>query len=392
MNIEKYDECLQIADNQATGRAGEWIAPSVFDIIKNPKTKMRTAVGAPVMTTENEKLILREPAAFVRWAYEKYLSRFTVTMYYPFGGVSYKSETFGSTVSPQHYLYRNLYHPIGTTYSDFSYLHNEICKLDPSSLYLTQITEDELAKLYPDYDNVGDEIVKGSPLNIKHIKSLNERVKLARDILNGGIGDYVFYNTSKNIGTNLQTVINCTLYDSASLKKTGSVSQSTTTDDDGIETVTYTLTQEEDVEKITNGSSVSSDFPLFTIAGIPSDFIVTAVVYVTKQYYWSPSWGWSDYVENVPSSKRVNTTEKYEFTRTGPFTITNGDVGIAGPLSSTIDNIKEKLELDFITAGSTNWTDKSTSTRKVVVNGSVTFGKFELVVMYSAFLKIKVPI
>lgn len=394
MNIDKYDECLKITDNQATGRAGEWVAPSEFDIIKEPPTKMQTTDGAPVMTEENKKVILREPAAFVRWAYITYLSRFTAMLYYPFGGVYYKSQTFGSVVSTQNYLYRNLYHPIGTTnYSEtVSYLHNQVCKLDTESLYLTRITDAELATLYPDYDNFGDEIVKDSPLKMEHIKGLNERVKLAHDILNGGIGDYVFYWTASPLSNKDKTLIKCQLYDNIKLEKTGSVSKSSTTDSEGHTTVTYTLTQDADVESITHGSSVDSASPLFTIANIPSDFEVTAVVYVEKQYTWRPSWGWSEFVENVPSRTVITTTDTYEFTKTGPFTITNGDVEIEGPLTSMIDKVKEKLGRDFITADSTNWTDKSTSTRTVVVNGSVTFGLFELMMMYSVFLKIKVPI
>lgn len=394
MTINKYDECLKITDNQATGREGEWIAPSEFDIIKEPPTKMQTADGAPVMTEEKEKVILREPAAFVRWAYIKYLSRFTTMLYYPFGGVYYKSQTFGSVVSKQNYLYRNLYHPIGTiNYNEtISYLHNQVGKLDPASLYLTRITDAELTTLYPDYDNFGDKIVKDSPLKMEHIKGLNERVKLARDILNGGIGDYVFYWTASSSSNRDKTLIKCQLYDNIKLEKTGSVSKSTTTDSEGHETVTYALTQDSDIESISHGSSVDSTFPLFTIEDIPSDFEVTAVVYVEKQYTWRPSWEWSEYVENVPSRKVITTTDTYEFTRTGPFTITNGDVEIEGPLTSMIGKVKEKLGLDFITANSTNWTDKSTSTRTVVVNGSVTFGRFELMVMYSVFLKIKVPI
>ena len=393
MDISEYDKFLRISDN---ANSGEWYKPSEFNIIKNPPTKFLTTEGVP---SDTSKLLLREPAAFVYWAYLYYnsLSR-TVKVYYPLDGTLSDTNTLNGSSGYVDALYRSLNHPSGMVDPYHGYLHNHLYKLvveelipgaDLYTFTLNAITASELESRYPNYSYVGVDLTTGSPLTSKIVDAVASRAQLARDILNGGFSGYEYQNlTLIGSDTAISITKNCLV--------TRSITTESISEDEKVQTTTYTITQQAD----TTTGTLDESAPLLDITVYPSSVQTTAVIYLQLGFSFSPSSGFKKSGRGqfpsltYPSAPDdVYKTEIHEITFTGSKTITNADVGL-GSFNALINRAKSALNSNFFEINSTNYSlsDQDTEYTKYVTKGSAEIGKFTVTVSYYAFLKHKFSI
>lgn len=386
MNISEYDRFLRITDNVSSDM---WYLPSAFDIIKDPPEKFQTTSGAP---TDTSKMLLREPAAFVRWSYLYFYSLAqTVKAYDPLDGTFLSTNSTTPIGGTENYLYRTLYSTFGVSDKHSRYLYDNLLKLvrneiSPSTgIYtysLEKITTAELESKYPDYTYVGDDLESGSPLSSKIAHALASRARLARDILNGGFDGYVYRNLMLASNTSyVSQTKNCYV-----TKTTSTSSTETTT--------TFTITQNGD----TISGTVDGTSPILIITSSPTDITTTAVIYLQFTFDYTPITGYSHQtgggfpsVEWPPTPDTVIRTELHEITFTGSRTITNADVGISS-VDGLIDKAMSALDRDFFELNSTNYKRSDSGSQKFVTNGAAKVGKCNVGVSYYAFLKHKFPI
>lgn len=387
MNIQEYDRFLGITDNASSDK---WYNPSEFNIIKNPPRKFRTVSGAPTSTS---KMLLREPAAFVYWAYLYYLSlNRNVEVYYPLDGTWSSRKTRSATSGAVNYLYKSLYCPFGVTDNHSGYLSNHLMRIvqqqiapsvDAYYYNLERIPTSILESRYPNYSYIGDNLKSGSPLTSKIVNALASRARLAKDVLNGGFDGYEYDNEMLvNTGSYISQTKNCYV------KKSTSTSSSTTT-------ITFTIEQQKD----STSGTIDKTAPILDISISPKNIKTTVVIFLQFTFSFDPSSGYSRDsgrgfpTVDWPSPPDVFKTEIHEITFTGSKRITNADVGL-GSFDDLIDKAKSALDRDFFELNSTNYSksDQSTETLKYVTEGSAKVGKLTVDVSYYAFLKHQFPI
>lgn len=368
MNISKYDSVIELADTEND----KFVAPSEFDMIKKPPTKMNTEVGAPVVTEDTERIILREPSAFAQWAYLKmygmngkaerhYLNNgnlrdtITVPTYYESTSSKYLLRSIDEFVKL----------PAGAKWSAQWPSLNRLAKVvtNDGSLYgmtTKEITEFELQNLYPDYE-VRDLPSSGATLTLERMKPLNSVVKMARDVLSGGVGDYKYYSPLA-ITLGIDTSSDGFVTIGKRYATTTSLVDRTVTISQGIETRTDTYA---------SGLILHADFPSDMIGGFDV-YLSYSISYNSEDFAALGTW-----VTGGSKGKKTVVKGPLQF-EGNTLDLHNYDIGLTS-FDDIVNMAKQETGWDFLTVDSSTYTGQKTFERI----GSAEYGELAVADPYA---------
>lgn len=378
MNISKYDSVIELADTEND----KFSTPSKFDMIKNPPTKMNTATGAPVVTEETEKILLREPSAFAQWAYLKVYGMNGKAERHYVNNCNLRDTLtiptyYGSTSSK--YLLRSIDEwvklPTGGKWSAQWPTLERLAKVvtNDGSLYgmtTKEITELELQNLYPDYQ-IRNLPSSGASLTLERMKPLNSVVKMARDVLSGGFGDYKYYYPLEiTLGKDPSS------YGFVTLGKRYAATTSLVD-----RTVTISQGRETRTDTYSSGLILHADFPSDMIGGFDV-YLSYRISYNSKDFASLGTWV-------TGGSKGEKTVVKGPWQLEGnTLDLHNYDIGLTS-FDDIITMAKQESGWDFLTVDSSTYTAQPTFARI----GSAEYGELAVTDPYViVFPKLSVDI